>query len=79
MDHNRGCNRCKNKCDLCKNYLKETKYVNSFYTNSVLNINQNLNCDSMNVIYIINDLKCRISSVGCKFEHSPVLPSCLHD
>ena len=28
-------------------------------------INQNLNCDSMNFIQMINDLKCKISSIGC--------------
>ena len=60
-----GCNNCKNRCDLCKHYLKKTKTVYSFHTNSVFKINQNLDCDSMNVVYIINDLKCKISSVGC--------------
>ena len=72
IDPNHGCNRCKNKCDLCKNYLKETKYVYSFHTNSVFKINHNLNCDSMNVIYIINDLKCKISSIGCTADSMKV-------
>ena len=39
---------------------------------SVFKINHNLNCDSMNVIYIINDLKCKISSIGCTADSMKV-------
>ena len=60
-----GCTPCIKKCDLCKNFLKETKTVYSFHTNSVFNIKQNLNCSLKNVVYIVNDLKCKISSIGC--------------
>ena len=67
-----GCNSCRNKCDLCKHYLKKTKTVYSFHTNSVFKINQNLDCDSMNVVYIINDLKCKISSVGCTKDSTKI-------
>ena len=42
-----------------------TNTAYSFHTNSVFNINQKLDCDSKNVIYIINDLLCKLSSVGC--------------
>ena len=67
-----GCNKCKKKCDLCKNFLKTTKTVYSFHTNSVFTINQLLDCDSMNLIYIINDLICKISSVGCTADSMKV-------
>ena len=67
-----GCNGCKKKCDLCKNYLKSTKTVYSFHTNSVFTINQNLDCDCKNLIYVINDLICKISSVGCTADSMKV-------
>ena len=67
-----GCVPCNRKCDLCNNFLKETKIVYSYHTNSVFNIKQNLNCDMENMVYIINDLKCRISSVGCTTYASKV-------
>ncbi len=67
-----GCFPCKNRCDLCKHFLRQTKTVTSFHTNSVFNINQNLDCDSKNVIYIINDIKCKISSVGCTSDSMKV-------
>ena len=61
-----GCNYCVSKrCDLCKNFMKQTKTAYSFHTNSVFNIKQNVNCESLNVVYIINDLVCKVSSVGC--------------
>ncbi len=60
-----GCFPCEKKCDLCNNFLKETTTVYSFHTNQVFSIRQNMNCTLENVVYIINDLKCNLSSVGC--------------
>ena len=59
-----GCKRC----DLCNNFLKQTNTAYSYHTYSIFNINQNVNCESKNVVYIINDLICKISSVGCTSE-----------
>ena len=59
-----GCSPCAKKCDLCKFYLKETSTAYSFHTNKIFNIQQKLDCNSDYVIYVINDIKCRISSVG---------------
>ena len=37
--------------------------------NSILNINHNVNCKSKNIVYVINDLICKVSSVGCTSEN----------
>ena len=42
-----------------------TYYIYIYTYNSVFNIKQNVNCESLNVVYIINDLVCKVSSVGC--------------
>ena len=67
-----GCEPCAKRCDLCKNFLKVTNTAYSFHTNSVFNINQKLDCDSKNVIYIINDTVCKLSSVGCTSDSMKV-------
>ena len=60
-----GCKHCNAKrCDICNNFLKQTDVAYSYHTNSIFNINQNVNCESKNVVYVINDLTCKISSVG---------------
>ena len=64
-----GCKHCNVKrCDICNNFLKQTNVAYSYHTNSIFNINQNVNCESKNVVYVINDLICKISSVGCTSE-----------
>ena len=60
-----GCWPCKHKCNLCKYYLKQSKTVTSFHTNTVFKIKEYIDCDSENAVYLINDLVCQISSVGC--------------
>ena len=37
--------------------------------NSILNINHNVNYESKNIVYVINDLICKVSSVGCTSEN----------
>ena len=62
-----GCKKCNAKrCDFCNNFLKQTNTAYSYHTNSIFNINQNFNCESKNVVYVINDLICKISSVDLK-------------
>ena len=67
-----GCEPCAKGCDLCKNFLKVTDTAYSFHTNSVFKINQKLDCDSKNVVYVINDLVCELSSVGCTSDSTKV-------
>ena len=42
----------------------ETNQFTSYHTEQIFNIKYNLSCDSPWVIYLINDLKCKRSSVG---------------
>ena len=67
-----GCYPCDKKCDFCKNFLKQSKQAYSYHTPYVFTINQNLDCDSKNVVYIINDLVCKRSSVGCTSDSMKV-------
>ena len=68
-----GCKHSNAKrCDIYNNFLKQTNVAYSYHTNSIFNINQNVNCESKNVVYVINDLICKISSVGCTSESSKV-------
>ena len=67
-----GCFQCVKKCDLCKNFLQQTHTVYSFHTSHLFSINQHVDCNSKNVVYIINDLKCKISSVGCTSDSMKV-------
>ena len=60
-----GCFPCAKRCDLCKNFLKTTSTIRSFHTNQVFSINGRLDCDTKNVVYIVNDMKCQLSYVGC--------------
>ena len=55
------------KSVLCvvKNYLVTTDVAYSFHTNTKFKIKGNLDCDTHNVVYVINDKTCKLSSVGC--------------
>ena len=67
-----GCGPCKKKCNLCKNFLKESDIAYSYHTNSIFKIKNSLDCDTENVIYIINDITCKISSIGCTADSMKV-------
>ena len=67
-----GCGPCKKKCNLCKNFLKESDIAYSYHTNSVFRIKGALDCDTENVIYIINDTICELSSIGCTADSMKV-------
>ena len=62
-----GCFPCAKRCDHCKNFLKPTTTMgmSSFHTNQVFSINGRLDCDTKNVVYIVNDMKCELRYVGC--------------
>ena len=55
------CNPCESKrCDNCKNFIKQTETAYSFHADSVFkfNVNHDVNCESLNDVYIINDFLC---------------------
>ena len=56
---------CKAKrCDLCKNYLKETSNFSSTKTGKIYPIRQTVNCNSDKVIYLATCKNCTIQYVG---------------
>ena len=59
-----GCFKCTRKCDLCRNFLKETKVFTSARTNRSYPIRQHLDCGSKNVIYLVNCKKCCAQYIG---------------
>ena len=59
-----GCQPCEKSCVLCMNYLLKTDKAYSHQTNTKYKIKNIIDCNSRNVIYIINDNVCKISSVG---------------
>ena len=59
------CQPCSKGCVLCKNYLVKTSWAYSFHTNSKYKIRGTVDCDTKNIVYIINDKVCNLSSIGC--------------
>ena len=57
---------------MCKNYLKQCTTFSSFHTNSVFTIRDEVDCDTTGVVYLINDLTCKRSSVGCTTDTTKV-------
>ena len=68
---NFGCRPC-NNCFLCKNYLIETDTFQSYHCDTVFKINQELNCNSEGVIYLILDFICRRCYVGSTVDNMKV-------
>ena len=64
LNQSGGCQPCEKRCVLCKNYLLKTDKAYSHQTNTKYKIKDIIDCNSRNVIYIINDNVCKISSVG---------------
>ena len=54
-------------CDLCR-YVINAKQVKNKQTGETLRINHNLNCNSKNVIYLINDKICKKHSIGSALD-----------
>ena len=59
-----GCQPCEKRCLLCKKIFIKTDKAYSHQTNTKYKIKDIIYCNSINVIYIINDNVCKISSVG---------------
>ena len=60
----RGCFKCKGKCDLCRNFLVESDHFTSASSNRTYSITQHLHCISKNLIYLITCSKCNVQYVG---------------
>ena len=60
-----GCFKCNSKCDLCKNYFRESKIFRGSSTKRFYNIRQHVDCKSKNVIYLLVTCnKCKVPYVG---------------
>ena len=60
-----GCFKCdKSRCDLCKNFLVESKTFSSAQTGKTYSVRQRLSCSSLNVIYLVHCNKCNLQYVG---------------
>ena len=59
-----GCQPCKKRCVFCKNYFTKSDYAYSHQTETKFIIKSIIDCNTRNIIYIINDNICKISSVG---------------
>ena len=53
-----GCFGCEKSCDLCKNFLMESKTFSTPNTTQTFKIKSRIDCNSKNVIYLIFDKKC---------------------
>ena len=61
----KGCFKCnKKRCDLCQHYLIQDTKFQSFASNRIYRINQQLSCTSKNVIYLASCNLCRKQYVG---------------
>ena len=60
-----GCQPCVKSCHLCKHYLKTSKIAYSYHTNSTFPIKEVIDCNTPNVVYVVNDRVCEISYTGC--------------
>ena len=61
----KGCFRCnRKKCDLCDNFLIQSKIAKSYHCGQPFPINKHISCDSKGVIYLLNDTVCQKSYVG---------------
>ena len=58
LNQSGGCQPCGRRCIMCKNYLLKTDKAYTKYK-----IKDIIDCNSKNVIHIINDNVCKISSV----------------
>ena len=56
-----GMSKCRNQCHLCP-YVKETKYIEE--RNIKWKINKSVNCETTNVVYLIQCERCKVKYIG---------------
>ena len=59
-----GCYQCMPRCKACRLFICETKTAQSFHTDYSVSILGRIDCNTVGVCYLVNDLVCRRSSVG---------------
>ena len=53
-----GCYHCDSSCTLCENFMVETKTFTSSKTNQIFKIKSRITCNTLYVIYLIEDILC---------------------
>ena len=60
----KGCFKCESSCKLCRDFLDCPNKIRSFQTDQEFNFKFNLNCKSKNIIYKLDDIVCKKTSIG---------------
>ena len=70
-----GIHKCKQNCNICP-YVNTCKLVKSTYTEKVVHLSREYNCQSKNLVYLVQCLKCKDHYIGetkntlkCRFSH----------
>ena len=67
-----GCYKCKAKvCDICKNYLAVGNKFKSLITKDTFRMKHRMDCNAMNVIYLITCTACKLQYVGSSVKFKP--------
>ena len=64
IDSKNGCFKCESNCKLWRDFLDCPDKIKSFHTDQEFNFKYALNCKSKNVIYKLDDILCKRTSVG---------------
>ena len=64
IDSKNGCFKCESNCKLCRDFLDCPDKIKSFHTDQEFNFKYGLNCKSKNVIYKLDDILCKRTSIG---------------
>ena len=67
-----GSRKCDSGCAVCTYYLVETTEFTSYHTDKIFRCTYGLTCEDPYIIYLINDLVCKRSSVGR--SENPIRP-----
>ena len=58
-----GMHKCKQNCNICP-YVNTCKLVKSTYTDKVVHLSREYNCQSKNLVYLVQCLKCKDQYIG---------------
>ena len=58
-----GMHRCKNNCKICP-YVNTCKVIKATHTDKVVHLSREYNCQTKNIIYIVQCLKCKDQYIG---------------
>ena len=67
-----GCYKCKAKvCDICKNYLAVSNKFKRLSTKNTFRMKHRMDCNAINVIYLITCMACKLQYVGSSVMFKP--------